>query len=172
MKGVLIGLGALAAVAAIVTIVGALLPAGHVAVRRARYHRRPEELFAVITDFAAAPAWRKDVKQVELLPPREGRTTFCEHGAHGKITFEVDELAPPARLVVRIADPGLPFGGSWTTLVEAAPGGATVTITERGEVKNPVFRFLSRFVFSQHATLDAYLEALGAKLGDPVKPEG
>jgi hypothetical protein len=30
---------------------------------------------------------------------------------------------------------------------------------------------MSRFVFSHHATIDAYLTALGKKLGEPVTPE-
>jgi hypothetical protein len=38
-----------------------------------------------------------------------------------------------------------------------------VTITERGEVYNSIFRFLSHFFFSQHASIDQYLMALGKK---------
>jgi hypothetical protein len=41
----------------------------------------------------------------------------------------------------------------------------TLTITEHGEVYNPLFRFVSRFIMGQTATLDAYLKALNANLG-------
>ena len=38
------------------------------------------------------------------------------------------------------------------------PAGRDLTITEDGEVYNVFFRFMSRFVFGHHATMDAYLE--------------
>ena len=37
-------------------------------------------------------------------------------------------------------------------------------ITENGEVYNPLFRFMSRFVFGHTATIDKYLEDLGQVL--------
>lgn len=48
--------------------------------------------------------------------------------------------------------------------------GALVTVTERGFVRNPIFRFLARFVFGYSSTLDAYLKALGKKFGEDVSP--
>jgi hypothetical protein len=41
----------------------------------------------------------------------------------------------------------------------------TLTITENGEVYNPLFRFVSRFIIGQTATMDGYIKALNAKLG-------
>jgi hypothetical protein len=37
-------------------------------------------------------------------------------------------------------------------------------------VYNPVFRFLSRFVFGHYATMDDYLAALGGRFGDNASP--
>jgi hypothetical protein len=45
-----------------------------------------------------------------------------------------------------------------------------VTITERGLVGNPIFRFVSRFVIGQTATMDSYLRALGKRFGEEVTP--
>jgi hypothetical protein len=45
-----------------------------------------------------------------------------------------------------------------------------VQITERGEVYNPVFRFVSRFIMGHSATASAFLKALGAKFGAQVSP--
>jgi hypothetical protein len=78
------------------------------------------------------------------------------------------------RLVTRIADPSLPFGGGWTfdliAANDATPGApnasTTLRITEDGEVYNPIFRFVSRFVMGHHATIDAYLRDVGTRLGD------
>jgi hypothetical protein len=48
--------------------------------------------------------------------------------------------------------------------------GSRVRITERGEVYNPVFRFMSRFVMGHSATARAYLMSLGRKYGAEVAP--
>jgi hypothetical protein len=74
--------------------------------------------------------------------------------------------------VTKIADPDLPFGGTWTYELTPAPGGGTrLAITERGNVKNVVFRFMSRYVFGYTATLDGFLRALGKKGGEDVTPQ-
>jgi hypothetical protein len=69
--------------------------------------------------------------------------------------------------VTRIADPDQPFGGTWTFELTRAGAGTRVTITERGEVYNPIFRFLSRFVFGHTATLESCLLALERKWARP-----
>ena len=159
---------ALLVVVLIVVVVGALLPKGHVASRRAQFSAPPDRVFAIISDVGGTAAWRKDIKKIELLSSDDGKPMFREHGGHDAITYRVEAIEPPRLMRVRIADPNLPFGGAWT--YELAPreggGGTERTITERGEVYNPVFRFMSRFVFSQTATIDAYLRALGTKLGE------
>jgi hypothetical protein len=43
-----------------------------------------------------------------------------------------------------------------------------LTITERGQISNPVFRFMARYVFGYHATMQEYLASLGRKFGEPV----
>jgi len=173
MRWIVLIVGLLFASVLVVVIVGALLPKGHVAARRARFSAPPDRVFAIISDVGAAAAWREDVTRVEMLPLDDGKTMFREQGAHDAITYRIEALEPPRRMQVRIADASLPFGGTWT--YELAPHGAgtELTITERGEVYNPVFRFMSRFVFSQHATIDTYLRALGVKLGEagPIQLE-
>ena len=93
-----------------------------------------------------------------------------EVGKHDVVTFEEVEAAPPRRLVARIADPSLPYGGSWTYVVTPDGTGSRVTITENGVVYSPVFRFVSRFVFGHHATQEAYLRALGRRFGHETTP--
>jgi uncharacterized protein YndB with AHSA1/START domain len=93
----------------------------------------------------------------------EPRVRWREYGRN-TITFERVEIEPPTRLVTRIADPDLPFGGTWTfDLVEEGEG-TRLTITEHGEVHNPVFRFMSRYVFGHAATIEQFLEDLGRRL--------
>jgi len=48
--------------------------------------------------------------------------------------------------------------------VTPSGSGTRVRITEHGEVYNPVFRVLSRFVFGHTATLEEFLGNLERKL--------
>ena len=173
MRWIGLVVGALAVIVAVVVIIGALLPKGHVAARRARFLAPPERVFAIVSDVGATASWRKEISRVEMLPAEDGRTMFREQSGHDAVTYRVEAIDPPRRMLVRIADTGLPFGGTWTYDLAPHGSGTALTITENGEVYNPVFRFMSRFVFSQHATIDAYLRALGTKLGepDPIRPE-
>lgn len=171
MKWFLIILGVLAVLVALIWLVGALLPKEHVATRMARYHQPPEKIWDALTDVEGMPAWRKDVKAVKRLPDRDGRPAWVETSSFGEMPLYVEASEPPRRLVTRIADPSLPFGGTWTFEVAAADGGATLRITERGEVRPAFFRFMSRFVFGYTATMETYLRDLGAKFGENVTPQ-
>jgi hypothetical protein len=107
------------------------------------------------------------VKRVEVLADEDGHPRFREVSGDGTITFEVTEAVPNQRVVTRIVDRNLPFGGSWTyELLPASEGGTTLRITEDGEVYNPLFRFVSRYVMGHEATIDRYLRDVGAKLGE------
>jgi hypothetical protein len=150
---------------ALMALIGLFLRKDHLTTRTAELPRPPGALYAIIRDVERHPRWRPHLKRVELLPPVDGKRWFREHGRDGKITFVVDEDQPPdgdrpGRLVTRIADDKLPFGGRWIIEIAAAPGGARVTVTEEGVVKNPLFRFLSRTVYSLSATIETWLRAL------------
>lgn len=151
---------ALAALAALAAFVGSRVPVAHVASRRARFEAAPETVWAAITAVEDFPAWRK-VDRVERLPDRGGRPAWIEHTSDGRITLVADRHEPPRLLVVRIDDPDLPFGGTWTYEIEPSQGGCTLTITENGEIYNPFFRVMARYVFGYEGTMTEYLEALG-----------
>jgi hypothetical protein len=78
--------------------------------------------------------------------------------------YQIVEQVPPRRLVTRVADPDLPYGGTWTFELDPQPAGTRLTITERGEIYNPIFRVFARFVFGYAATMERYLDALEARL--------
>jgi uncharacterized protein YndB with AHSA1/START domain len=164
---------AIVALVLVVAIVGALLPRDHVVAAAARIAAPPADVWKVVTDPAAFPTWRPDVKRVDVLPaaPNGGRLAWREHGGNGAIAFAVDAAEPPSRLVTRITDDGLPFGGSWEWRIAADGDGASrVTIVERGSVHNPIFRFASRFVLGHDATMNAQLRALGRRFGAAADP--
>jgi hypothetical protein len=154
-----------------VVLVGFLLPRQHVASRAITLHRKPEDLFHLISDFKAAPSWRADVREVELLPPEDGHICYREKGTNGVLTMEIVESSPPSRMVSRIADKGLPFGGIWIFDISPTSEGCRLNITERGEIYNPVFRFVSRFLLGYKRTVDTYLQNVGRKFEEHSLPQ-
>ena len=164
LKWALIVLATLVTVVVVAAIAGAFLPKGHRASRTVVYRAPAAAVYAVITDFARFPEWRPDLKSVELLPDAGGAVRFREHGKDGAITFRVEAREENARLVTRIDDPSLPFGGTWTLELKPAPEGASLTITEDGEVYNPIFRVASRLFFSPYDTIDRYQANLRRRL--------
>ncbi len=123
------------------------------------------------SNFAATPSWRSGLQGVEMLPTRDGQVCFRENGGRRAITYQVVENDPPKKLALKIIDENLPFGGIWTLEFLPASEGATMRITENGEIKNVLFRFLARFVFGYTASMDAYLRDLGKKFGEEVTPQ-
>jgi uncharacterized protein YndB with AHSA1/START domain len=169
MKWILIAVGVIAGLIALMAVIGALMPKGHKAARSTVINKPPEVLWQAMTDCAEFPQWRTDIKTVEVLPDRDGHKVWREDGKNGKMTLETIEANPPSRLVLKIADPDLPFGGTWTYELRATNAGSRVTITEDGEVYNPIFRFIGRVFFSPADTIEAYLKALGKKYGEDVQ---
>ena len=133
MKILWIALSVLALVIVAVVVFGAMLPKAHTATRTATIANAPTAVFALVRERAA--------RETE---------------------YEIVEETAPRRLVTRVID-GLPYGGSWTIDLVPEGEGTRVTITENGEVYNPVFRFVSRFVIGHTATIDKYLAELGAR---------
>ena len=159
----LVTIAGAAAAIGLLALIGLALPRKHVVSRKARFRASPEALWRAIDDVASFPSWRKDITSVEVLPDREGRPRWLETSRFGKITFERVEAVEPRRLVIRIADEGLPFGGRWIHEIEGTEDGTFLAITEEGEIRNPIFRLLSRLM-GQAATIERFLKALGERL--------
>jgi len=168
MKWVLIVIGVLALLIGAMAAIGAMLPRGHRATRKARFKQSPEAIYAAI---AGPPDWRSDLKGFGNLPDKNGRKQWWEESQGQKITFELVEDTPPSRRVTRIADQSLPFGGTWTLEIAPDAGGAALRITEDGDVYNVIFRFMSRYVFGQTGSIEKYLRDLGRKFGEQVEIE-
>jgi len=168
MRWVIIAIAVLIGLVALVTVIGMLLPKQHVAKRSAKFNQPPQTIWDAITNFEALPSWRPEVQSVEKQPDRDGHPVWMEVSKMGNMPYEVTVFEPPMKMVTVIADTTLPFGGSWTYEIQEVDGGSQLTITEDGEIYNPIFRFMARFIFGYHATMEAYLKNLGKKFGEEL----
>lgn len=130
-----------------IALAGYFLPVGHEASRTAEFSRPPAEVHALVSKLQDYPAWWPEAATA----------------------VEIVENMPPTRLVTRIVGETA-FGGTWTMAIEPTPGGSRLTITERGEIYNPIFRTLARFVFGYTSTMDSCLEAVARELNRSSPP--
>ena len=161
--GIIAGLVLIAGVAA---LIGSRLPKAHVASRSIFLHCSSQDVYAVVRDFASAPRWHTDLKQIDVEPQQGGPVYFREVGKHGTINYELVQDVPAERMVTRIRDTNLGYSGQWTYTFATENGGTRLTIREDGEVSNVLFRFMSRYVFGQTSTIDSYLTSLAKHFGE------
>lgn len=131
----------LIAIVGIVALIGYFLPVKHEASRSAEFNKPPQAVWALIADPNQYGGWWQ--------------------GAEVKTA--VVESVPPSKLVTKIVDE-TQFGGTWTFDIVPTPSGSRLTITERGEIYNVVFRALAKFVIGYTGTMDSFLEAAKKKL--------
>lgn len=159
------GLTVLLLTAVVVWGLGMMLPEQHTASVTVTLAAPQDSVWAAVTDPSAFPSWRPGVTAVEVLPDAQGRPRWRETAGGETLTLEVTQWTPPRELVTRIADEGLPFGGTWVYELDPVDGGTRVTLTENGEVYSPVFRFVAQFFLGHEATLNAYRDALVGRFG-------
>jgi Polyketide cyclase / dehydrase and lipid transport len=151
----------------LVCIVGFLLPKQHEAYKSEVFRAAPPKVFEVISDFLKYPQWRTDVTSVDVTPAANGQGPLVtEHSKNGVIPYRIEVIEPPSKLVMRIADSSLPFGGTWTFEITPNDSGSDVTITERGEIYNPIFRVMGKIFMSPTASIETYLADLKRRLGE------
>jgi hypothetical protein len=131
----------LVAIVGVVALIGFFLPVAHEVSRSAEFTKPPAVVWSLIADSNSYGTWwdGADVKSA------------------------VVESVPPSRLVTKIVGE-TQFGGTWTFEIAPTPTGSRLTITERGEIYNVIFRTLAKYVFGYTATMDSFLSAAQAKL--------
>lgn len=157
MRWLLWIVGALVALVAVYGV-GAMLPAEHVARVERDIVASTDDVARRIRDVRGYERWR-GVK-VEVLSEEPGRTRYRETGGGDTITFELVEEPGGRRFTSTILDKDLAFDGFWTIELAAKADMTHIAVEEHGRVKDPIFRFLARFVFGYTATMESYLDAL------------
>ena len=161
--------------------IGFRLPSSLVFTRTAWLDAPPEKVWALFTDHANEPSWRRELISMRTVGERNGRTLWQEkYWSHQKIDVDTVEQSQrpghPWRLVYQMSFHALPVlaGGVREIEVSAADGGTRVTVTEKKIIRVPPFRTWARlFVTPQLSTVtpDRYLVALGNRVGTAPKFE-
>ena len=133
---------ALIAAVGVIALVGFFLPVNHEASRSAEFSKPPDAVWALIAD----------------------PTTYQSWWSGAGVKTIVVESTPPSKLVTKIVDE-TQFGGTWTFEISPTPAGSRLTITERGEIYNVIFRTLAKFVIGYTGTMESFLAAASDKLG-------
>lgn len=158
--------GFLIALILVVLVGGLLLPEEHHASRTLVTKQSPEAIWDTINDHANEAKWRSDIESVSTLAERNGKPVWQENYKDGNtLALMTTESKPPARVVREIAEEG-PFSGRWEIDIQPTPAGSNVTITEIGKVSNPIFRFVSKYVFGHTTQMERYLTNLAGKFGE------
>jgi len=126
----------------LIAVVGYVLPVSHEASRSAEFNKPPETVYALISDLKNYSSWWPE----------------------NQTNVEVVEAVAPSKFVTKIVGE-TDFGGTWTMEIVPTSGGSRLTITERGEIYNPIFRTLAKFVFGHTSTMESCLEAARQRLG-------
>ena len=149
--------GILICLVIIVLLIGYLLPVKHTETLRVTVPASPEKVWARIMDTKQYPVWRKDIKSVEAVTD----STWTEVTSDGdNLPLCIVAKEAGKRVVTRINGQGMPFGGEWEYLLVPDSDSTRVTITEHGEVYNPIFRFVSKFIMGHDATMKKYASYL------------
>jgi carbon monoxide dehydrogenase subunit G len=172
VRRALIIIAAFLALALLLAAVGTLLPANHTAQVRFRLAQTPEAVYDVVTDLTTQSRWRTGLDSLRVLDPQPPER-WRESTAWGTIEFvRVDRIRPRMAQAEIQGAREQGFGGTWTwDLVPADDGGTIISITENGEIYNPLYRLLSRTVFDHYRTLEQYARDLGSRFGEEVAIE-
>jgi hypothetical protein len=179
VKTTLYALGGISAVLAIavlvVLIIGARLPYTHSASVTGTIEAPPDKVFAMITDIANGPRWRKGLASVQILPKESGQDHWIETLGHNQtMSFLALATKPPtvngyALRQVRLDDPNATYGGTWTYKIYPGPTPnlTILQITEDGFIKPWIYRFVMVHVMGPKYNLENYMHDLQAAVRRP-----
>ena len=102
----------------------------------------------------------------------EGRKVLLETDKRGRVVaYQLSVIQPFRHYSRRITTKDLPYQGTWEYVLQPVGQRTKLTVTEDGEIDNPLFRFVARFGMGYSRTATAYLVALGHACGEEVRPE-
>ena len=143
---------------------GLLLPEHHTVSVSQTFQSPPKLVYDVLTDIRSYPSWRSDLIKVELSGGDGGPQEWIEYYTdNDPLAFRINK--PDSSLIhTEIVGNDLTFGGHWFFYLEKYETGSKLTITEKGEVYNPLFRFISTYFMGHDTAIRQFLADLEKEL--------
>ena len=141
----------------VVVLIGKALPVKHQAQRSVVIEAGVAQVWAMLTHYSQMPQWRVELVSVEKI----SAAVWLETDKSGKSSAFITTASVPEQTLVRtIVGEDLMFGGSWTFELRAQGSYTQLTITENGEVYNPLFRFVAKYIMGYNSSMDKFLGQL------------
>ena len=160
MYWILFVMGTMVAVVLALVVGGLATPRAHTVTQSIVVPATPDAVWAVIRDFARYKEWRHELEYADLVTDSAEQPQWRETTTRGSITFGVTLADPPHRMVARMLDDDAPVSGEWRWQLDAHPAGTMVSLTEHGEVGNPISRFVGTHFIGHTKSIDNYLRHL------------
>ncbi len=155
-------LGAILAMVLTIITLGSFLPEKHTATVSKEINAPISKVWKTISNFSDFGRWRTDLQRVKVLNDLSWRET---NAWDDSVTFKIVEISKAKKMVVKIMDKDLPFGGQWSYQLDSLDINKTrLSITENGEIYNWAFRFMARYIFGYTMTMDAFIGHLEKEL--------
>ena len=159
----------LLAATAVVLGLGSRIAQQHTATASGIVAASQDRVWSLISDVSAQPRWRTGLKSVERLPAAPGGPCWRELQSAMAMPLCVTRADPPNTRIVEIADPKLPFGGSWTyTLKPVGLASTEVTIREDGVTRPALWRFVGHYILGEDTQVKQYLTDLQRAAPGPL----
>lgn len=157
MRILVLSLAILLVLAALVLLIGWLLPATREGRAETVIAAPPDRVLAVIADVEAQSEWRE---VGEVIRTSEGWEEVTARGE--RIAFVAEEMTETRIRLRFTSDAG--YTGEWEAVLEPVAEGTRLEVVERATVPSAVGRILSRLMFDPGAFATTYLAALKARV--------
>lgn len=161
----------LVSLVAAIVVGGLATPRAHVASRTIQLRASPQAVWELVHNVAGYPDWRDDIQSVSVSTEGNAPLQWTEVGRQKSLSYRASAVDAPHRFASQIADDDLGYSREWLYVITPTDGGTRVTITESGQVGNPVVRFFSTHFIGYTRAIDTYLTELALQLGEHSKPE-
>lgn len=149
------------------TLVGMILPRQHIATFSEHADRVPEEIWNVMTEVRQYPQWKPDVKDVVVISGEAEPLAWTETSLRDEVTsYRVINSLEPLTWEIQVIHPQIPPGGKWLFELKPNGEGTDISVTETAQVRNPLMRFIDRFILGYTHPVQRYLKALQQRLDE------
>lgn len=120
----------------------------------------PEEVWKVMTDYAAQPSWHAGLEAIE---PLAGSQAWIErHSSGAQTVVRVLESDPPRRITWEFEEKHRSFVGRWDAQLEPIETGTRLIITQRMRLSTVRARLVALILVRRSAHVQQYLRSLDA----------